>query len=933
MTFVSAARSASAGNSNILGDIVWQPMDHRLWPVIERLAGGQYELLSCDFFDTLLWRITSHPHDVFPYVFHKLREQGLLAPHATIQAFDAARRLADSSARSELTIGCDIIEVTIEEIYRKFPCHFVTDVSAKQLAAVEEAVEYELLRRDSSFVRLIEWTRSRSIPFVVVSDTFYSSEALRRMMQAAGWPAHLMPERFFVSSETRRGKTRGLLGHMAAELRVDPAKILHVGDNPDADVIGPSMSGMSGILIERIPVVVRELEGIEPRREIRLRGASLAEHADYAIPALRRQLAFESEIRCPSVDLRPYWTYGALVFGPAMAAFAHWMRLRTSELGARKIHCLQREGEIFYRLLNRLEKASPMLAQGGAPVQPVSLPASRIAIMRCAVDGSDPDSLKAFAGGLSVGATVADFLDYLGLRDMSMGMFGEMGKLLVISTNLQELEWLYKYIAGSERLRSQVNELALRRCERFAQLAFGDNWRAPSDEPFVLADLGYGGTMQRLIVSIFKRLGLERKVFGLYFVTNSAMASAQAKGCGPSLGYLADHGQPLEFVAIDLRSHPILEQCLMPDMGSVKDYAEGGPVRQPVMISRQQQAQQNAVQEGMSACTEVWPRLCQEIGISFDVDDEKMKDRLRSITARALGEPTAQEIQIFSSWMYETSLGSSIALPLIGDVENQALMRYVQLVNNLQDPDLWLYAKLRKADADLHARFVDMVRATGQYRNVPILSHGMVVADFFALAELAKGEQNPFVAAQAHSDLGSRLDEAGCITLEGGRNVPIPANEKCLLVARCIFSTPLPRRFRSIVVRIAPTDALVRIDGAELLWSSDYSVRQSIYQYRHLAQGRHIVAASQSGLDVEGGKPVSGNLYVGRRGLTVRIAVPESAGQVCCVCIGLHAGLVSDRELGFERAAAHHRTTKDGNLPASLQGDVSHSSTVKLTSL
>lgn len=887
MTSSSTTCAISAESASVLGNVAWQPADHRLWPAIEALASGNFDLLSCDFFDTLLWRVTPHPSDAFPFVYHKLRERGALSPHVTIQAFDLARKLAEQRARDELFKCSGSGEVSLKEIYAKFPAEFAVGMEPAGLAEVEERAEHVLLRRDESFVRLLGWAKKCGIPYVIVSDTFYSAQALVGMMKAAGWPEGLFPDRVFVSSEARRCKTQGLLGQVAKSMNMDPERILHVGDNYDADVNGPHVAGMAGVLVDRSPHPVTAVEIVEPKRDVARRGASLDEHADYGLAALRRRLAFESEIRCPNEALRPYWLYGALTFGPVLTAMGQWLRARVSKTqGADKLYCLQREGDFFCRLLAVLRKSSP--AQGNIiPMQTFSLPASRLAMMKCVVDGGDAESLAAFASGLPVGATVADMASHLGIAGEPLGSYSTMLELPVVAAASQDIRLLCGYLAGSPRLGARINELAARRRERFVRIALEGAVRDESRRPFILTDLGYNGTIQTLIARIFRLSGVSRRVMGLYMVTNARIIASSMEACGPAFGYLADAGSPVDFAAIDLRNHPVLEQSLMPNMGSVCDFGEDGPVREILAISPAQQRQQEAVQEGMLACADVWPRLCAELGLRFDPDDETLKSRLRTIAERAMGEPTDDELKLLGGWHHEVNLGSAHTAPLTGNPERYAATRYLPLMGNLQDTDLWLNAKLKQADPGAHGKVLDVMRATGAHRCIALSYRDKVSFDFFA-----------------YLDEDAQSGEAQEIRIvEGGKGIQIAVNEQGLIRAHGVFPVSPRQSFRSVVVKFAPVDGLFRLDGAELLWSREMTACRQIQEHRRLAQGSAAYAGGADGLSVEGAAPITGQLYSGRKGLVVRLAVPPSAGRVGCLAFNAYLAFVKDKESGFEDLA------------------------------
>ncbi|HEY8867002.1 MAG TPA: hypothetical protein VIM22_08710, partial [Solirubrobacteraceae bacterium] len=53
--------------------------DARLRPAFEALARADFEVLSLDVFDTLLWRKVPRPADAFVLIAERLRARGMLA--------------------------------------------------------------------------------------------------------------------------------------------------------------------------------------------------------------------------------------------------------------------------------------------------------------------------------------------------------------------------------------------------------------------------------------------------------------------------------------------------------------------------------------------------------------------------------------------------------------------------------------------------------------------------------------------------------------------------------------------------------------------------------------------------------------------------------------------------------------------------------------
>src|SRR5262249_25736635 len=235
----------------------------RAFELIDALAAhaGRIKVLSLDCFDTLLFRRTATPADVFYDLQHAppFRARGLTA---------RLRAQAESLARSLRRLQKGRSEGRLPQIYRAaFPDP--GEAEPAELARAELAAEMDACFAFPPTVELIRAARRKGLRVAIVSDTYLDETELRALL-AAVLPedAYAAIARVFCSSRFREGKADGLFRHVLAELNVRPDAVLHIGDNPTADLTAPLAAGMRALRFLQNDADVCEL--------LRLQGTAMA---------------------------------------------------------------------------------------------------------------------------------------------------------------------------------------------------------------------------------------------------------------------------------------------------------------------------------------------------------------------------------------------------------------------------------------------------------------------------------------------------------------------------------------------------------------------------------------------------------------------------------------------------------------------------------
>jgi FMN phosphatase YigB (HAD superfamily) len=523
-----------------------------------RLERGELDLLTCDVFDTLVWRPVAEPHHLFLPVGAGLAAEGLLPAHVSPADFRRARREAERRARDRNRRARTTTECTLEEIWALLPARWCAGSAAglgidewrARGLAIELRTEADHLGVHAPVAELLTLAHRLGVTTALVSDTYFSAEQLRGLLAAAGAPLDAV-DLVVVSCERAVSKHDGLLREVLRQAGADRRRALHLGDNQVADVKAAEAAGMIAVRS-----VVPDDERAAPAVLDAIAEYSADRGDDRGITATLAAASIE-----PAVRGRPDAELGAAVGGPLLRGFTHWASRTAAELGVDTIHCLLREGGTIAELLRLTEPDGP---------RPVTVHASRWTMLRAAVFDGGPDELYPAL------VRNADFepshvVEAFGVDpDLVADVLGDRP----FSPPRRELAMAR--IAADDRLRAAIVDASTGLRRRV--LAYLDGVLTPTAGRLVLCDIGWGGTIQEGIEKILRherRLGDEDELIGLYL--SVSVPGERRIGSGLRMrSYLPIDELHAREQAVLQRTPEILEQLCTPDEGTLLDFADDG---------------------------------------------------------------------------------------------------------------------------------------------------------------------------------------------------------------------------------------------------------------------------------------------------------------------------------------------------------------------
>ena len=582
-------------------------------------------VLSLDCFDTLIWRDTHAPRDIFARL-----------PGTTPRQ----RAHAEAQARQRARFGAGREEVAIGEIYAELLPNATPAARATAIAA-ELAAEARHCFAFAPTVELMRRAKARGMQVIIVSDTYLDANQLGELItRAAGDEVAALIDRIFVSSAFGKPKAGGLYGEVLRKLSTRPAHILHIGDNKGADVTGVAPFGVATLHLRQFSDAVTEQLRLEAGFDAMLHphrpGALTTPQPHRAALALAEPGFTTGD--CEDAAAR----FGFAALGPVMAGFCHWLAAEANALQ-------QQNGGMVHPLFLMRDGHLPMqaaLATDGAAFTGRAIEISRF---------------TATAASFANERAVLQFVEAeLGTLPEALGR-----QLLMPEADIARITAQRDVSAASLTLLAEVRRAERKRSIVAASRAMARRLvahvravanPAPGDT-LMLVDLGYNGTVQNRIAACLEK-ELKVHVAGRYLLLREMDRPGLDKR-----GFLSgEHYDPHALEAL-CANVAVLEQLSTTPMGSVIDYTETGePIRSDNGIKARQSAVRQAVQAGALNFISALQAVVLRSQNSGDIG------LWRRATANSLARlfylPRPAELAVIAAFEHDVNLGTQRKVPL-----------------------------------------------------------------------------------------------------------------------------------------------------------------------------------------------------------------------------------------------------------------------------
>ena len=180
-----------------------------------------YDVISFDIFDTLIFRPFSKPTDLFYLVGNEL---GMMN-------FTEIRKHYEAKARTIHYSKLHNYEVTLDEIWKLI--EYECGIDAEKGMAIECDIEKKLCYANPFMKQIFDELVKLGKRIIIVSDMYLPSDVLIEMLKKAGYKDF---DKLYVSCEYGINKYEGKLYDYVIKDANLPIKRIHVGDNIVSDV-------------------------------------------------------------------------------------------------------------------------------------------------------------------------------------------------------------------------------------------------------------------------------------------------------------------------------------------------------------------------------------------------------------------------------------------------------------------------------------------------------------------------------------------------------------------------------------------------------------------------------------------------------------------------------------------------------------------------
>lgn len=350
---------------------------HRMDPYHFAVPLLQYNVISFDIFDTLVFRKLNQPADVFMLVGERLG----------IFDFYNIRKKSEEEVRQYKNIKYKNSEVTLEEIYERVA--YYTGIDAKKGADTEFEIELDMCFANPYMLQVYEILKASQKRIFATSNMYLTKERMKTLLNKCGYYGF---EDILVSCDYHCSKATGDLFKIL-QSEVKESKIVHIGDNVSTDIKSAEKVGIAAKYYQSC----RSLG--DPHRSCGI---------SWLIESAYRGIV-NTTLHNGTQTFSPLWEYGFIYGGLTAFGYVNWIHKKAKSEGISKIIFLSRDGFL-------LKKIYDMLFQD-IPSEYVFW--SRVAAFRNVAEGERYSFLhRVIMEQSEKGVTIGKMLKIIGLTDI-----------------------------------------------------------------------------------------------------------------------------------------------------------------------------------------------------------------------------------------------------------------------------------------------------------------------------------------------------------------------------------------------------------------------------------------------------------------------------------------------------------------------------------
>lgn len=280
-----------------------------------------YQYVSFDVFDTLIFRTVSSPDKIFDLAI--LEYQDKYGDY--IETFKIKRLYAEHLSRKYYSR-----EVSIDEIYEFLEFN---DEVTNRFKQIEKSIEVKNCVPNPPMITVLNECKKRGQKIVITSDMYLTSDVFKDIFFKIG----IAYDYLFISGEIKKTKWQGtIFPYLLNQLNIDCSQIVHVGDNTQSDILMPRKYDIHSLVRLQKETIKCESYCLE---------SSVV--SDQLVQLYRNAILDLGEVT-------PEFRVGYNVIGPFLFSFCKWIHSKKEENKIDILFFVAREGFLIKKIYDIL---------------------------------------------------------------------------------------------------------------------------------------------------------------------------------------------------------------------------------------------------------------------------------------------------------------------------------------------------------------------------------------------------------------------------------------------------------------------------------------------------------------------------------------------------------------------------------------------------
>ena len=282
----------------------------------------EYDVISFDVFDTLIFRPFTSPRVLFSIMEKRLG----------IYKFSKIRVDSEDEVRMCNQEKCDHDNTTLSEIYNLISKK--TNLCPKKTAQLEYELELNYCYANPFFQEIISECVKNKKKIIVCTDMYFSKQQIKEILKNNGYQSI---DEIYVSSELKKSKKKGDIYQFIKETYKDK-KIIHIGDNYISDIKNAENLGIATFYYKNI-------NDIGNRNRI----SSMSYITGRIYSAL-----INNHLYCQNNEYSEEYKLGYIYGGIYVLGFVQWVNKFCVTHNINKVLFLSRDGDVYSKMYDKL---------------------------------------------------------------------------------------------------------------------------------------------------------------------------------------------------------------------------------------------------------------------------------------------------------------------------------------------------------------------------------------------------------------------------------------------------------------------------------------------------------------------------------------------------------------------------------------------------